>query len=170
MTDVDRSRTGCPSLHNFYTFLAQCGNSFHHIQANTVLVVDHLGRNIPIPTIFCSDWNVGFLSHCYTVAGSHIFITQGFDYIINRYCENAIGFDFIRRGEYKIIHNNKVIESSKFANTAGSETKFEISIVMRQTESFTKSCPQCGKFNYDAAVICGWIKWQVVPNCFHAVS
>jgi hypothetical protein len=28
------------------------------IQFRKITVVDHLGRNIPIPTIFCSDWKV----------------------------------------------------------------------------------------------------------------
>jgi hypothetical protein len=31
-----------------------------HIQVNRVMVVDHLGRNIPVPTIFCSTWEVRY--------------------------------------------------------------------------------------------------------------
>lgn len=97
----------------------------------------------------------------YVLAGSRIFVTQNVDYIINRYCENTIGSDFIQRGEYRIIraHDNTVIERSKFAGTVRPETKFEISIVMRQTKKFTKQCPQCGNSNYNVSVICGWIKW-----------
>ena len=36
-----------------------------HIQINKVLVVDHLGRNLPVPTLFCSTWKVDFFSFTY---------------------------------------------------------------------------------------------------------
>ena len=29
-----------------------------HIRIHTVLLVDHLGRNLPIPELFCSSWKV----------------------------------------------------------------------------------------------------------------
>jgi hypothetical protein len=46
------------SLKDFYTYLQQGPDCLRHIQVDTVLVVDHLGRNIPVPTLFCSKWEV----------------------------------------------------------------------------------------------------------------
>jgi hypothetical protein len=103
------------------------------------------------------------------VASSYILATQSVDYIIKRYCENYVGYNFIQRGEYRMIRaqDNQVITPSKFASIAGSGMKFEISIIMRQMEMFTKTCPQCGKSNHSVAANCGWIKWQVLPNSLH---
>jgi hypothetical protein len=46
------------SLQKFHTFLSQRLPFLRHIQVDAVLVVDHLGRNIPVPTQFCSTWEV----------------------------------------------------------------------------------------------------------------
>ena len=46
------------SLDKFHTLLRQRLPPLHHIQLETVSVVDHLGQKIPIPTIFCSTWKV----------------------------------------------------------------------------------------------------------------
>lgn len=32
--------------------------SLHHIEVAAVQVVDHLGSNISVPTLFCSTWKV----------------------------------------------------------------------------------------------------------------
>ena len=31
----------------------------HHLTIDEVLVVDHLGQNLPVPVVFCSRWEVG---------------------------------------------------------------------------------------------------------------
>lgn len=54
--------TGHLSLNQFHALLGQRLTSLHHISVETVSVVDHLGRDIPVPTIFCSTWKVGFVS------------------------------------------------------------------------------------------------------------
>jgi len=110
-----------------------------------VLVMDHLGRTIAIPTIFCSHWKV--------VLDSLIGV---------RWLAHMFHFR-VPRGMIR-SQDNRVIEHSKFASTAGSGAKFEISIVMRQTKRFTGTCPRCGNYNYGVATKCGWIKWQVVLN------
>lgn len=165
------SHTNSLSLHDFYTYLQQGSRSLHHIQVDAVLVTDHLGRTIRIPTVFCSDWKVEYFFGC-LCNGSCISIAQSFDYIIKRYCEDSIGCHFIERGEYKMIRaqDSQVIESSRFASTAGSGMKFEISIVMRQTEEFRRKCPHCGIFDSNARAICGWIKWQVSLYSLHVDS
>jgi hypothetical protein len=53
---MEGSHTGSLSLHDFYTYL-QYG-CLDHIQVDAVLVTDHLGQTLLIPTVFCSTWEV----------------------------------------------------------------------------------------------------------------
>ena len=53
---------GRVSLKDFHTLLQLGPESLRHIQIDNILVVDHLGRNIPVPTMFCSTWKVDFIS------------------------------------------------------------------------------------------------------------
>lgn len=53
-------RTGRVSPTALYTFLRQ-RPSLHHIEVDKIVIVDHLGRNIPVPTKFCSTWEVTLL-------------------------------------------------------------------------------------------------------------
>jgi hypothetical protein len=55
-------RAGHVSLKDFYAYLKQGPTYLHNIQVDKVLVVDHLGRNIPVPAIFCSTWKVSCFS------------------------------------------------------------------------------------------------------------
>jgi hypothetical protein len=52
---------GRVSLRDFRACLGQGPLSLRRIQVNKVLVVDHLGWNIPVPTMFCSTWKVGII-------------------------------------------------------------------------------------------------------------
>jgi hypothetical protein len=56
------------SLQKFHTLLSQRLPFLRHVQVNAVLVVDHLGRNIPVPTQFCSTWEVSFVLPIYQSA------------------------------------------------------------------------------------------------------
>jgi hypothetical protein len=49
------------SLKDFHALLQLDPKSSRHIQVENILVVDHLGRNIPVPTMFCSTWKVDIL-------------------------------------------------------------------------------------------------------------
>jgi hypothetical protein len=51
-------RTGHVSLKYFHTRFKQGPLSLHHIQDEKIMVVDHLGQNIPVPILFCSTWTV----------------------------------------------------------------------------------------------------------------
>jgi hypothetical protein len=53
-------RAGRISLDEFRTYLNQgpATASLRNIQVTKILVMDHLGQNIPIPTMFCSTWEV----------------------------------------------------------------------------------------------------------------
>jgi hypothetical protein len=57
--------TGQLSIARFYHSLRQYMLPLRHIQINKILVVDHLGRNIPVPTLFCSTWKVDFILFLY---------------------------------------------------------------------------------------------------------
>jgi len=46
------------SLQDINRLLRQGPPSLRHIQVNKIIVVDHLGRNIPVPAIVCSAWRV----------------------------------------------------------------------------------------------------------------
>ena len=161
------------SLHDFYNYLERGPESIRNIHVPTVEVTDHLRRVLPIPLIFCSTWEVDI--HMLGIPTfvrwhTHTVVTQSFDYIINCHCRNSVGYDFIRRGEYAMIdgQDNKVIHRSKFVESMRPGTKCEISIVMRQTTEFNKTCPQCRYPNYGVDSICGWIKWQVLLHYFTA--
>jgi hypothetical protein len=60
--DLENSLSaGRVSLKDFHALLQQGPESLRHIQIDNILVVDHLGRNIPVPTMFCSTWKVDFI-------------------------------------------------------------------------------------------------------------
>jgi hypothetical protein len=69
-------RTGRLSLEDFHAILHRGPTSLRHIQLNAVLVVDHLGRNLPVPTIFCSSWKVN--PSLFMCSPTHSSTTQGF--------------------------------------------------------------------------------------------
>ena len=46
------------SLKYFHSRLRQGPLSLRHVQVDMITVVDHLGRNIPVPILFCSAWTV----------------------------------------------------------------------------------------------------------------
>ncbi|KZP05385.1 hypothetical protein FIBSPDRAFT_355117 [Athelia psychrophila] len=43
-------------LHNFSLLFKQESTSLQHIRIDTVIVVDHLARQLPIPIVFCKSW------------------------------------------------------------------------------------------------------------------
>jgi hypothetical protein len=58
-TDIgDRLRAGHAFLDVFHGSFIRHLPFLGHIKLDTVRVVDHLGQNIPVPTIFCSTWQV----------------------------------------------------------------------------------------------------------------
>ncbi|KIM80413.1 hypothetical protein PILCRDRAFT_9594 [Piloderma croceum F 1598] len=139
-------RSGRISLKDFYTIL-NCGPpSLRHIQLHKILVLDHLGRNIPVPIMFCSRW-------------------KDFDYILTGYCQGSIGIRYIEQGEYKMIHaeDSQFINPAEFASEVVSGMLLETSIVLRPQTSFedNEKCPRCGHINRNVAAYCGWIEWKV---------
>jgi hypothetical protein len=63
-------RAGSVSLKEFRAFFSQGPASLHDIQVTSINVVDHLGENIPVPTIFCSSWKARLCLTLYFGFGS----------------------------------------------------------------------------------------------------
>jgi hypothetical protein len=60
-------RAGPVSMSDVLGSLRQNQRSLGHMHENTVLVVDHLGKDIPVPISFCSTWEVRIdLSACHS--------------------------------------------------------------------------------------------------------
>ncbi|KIM76410.1 hypothetical protein PILCRDRAFT_649108 [Piloderma croceum F 1598] len=75
----NRLHAGRFPLMDFLSYLRQGPSFLRYIQVHTVLVVDHLGQNIPVPTMFCSSW-------------------KDFDYIIKGYClKDRFGDRYVMR-------------------------------------------------------------------------
>jgi len=76
-----------------------------------------------------------------------------------------LGFAFIERGDYQLIHekNNQLVAKSALASMVKPGMKLEISIVMRWRMADLKKCPRCGYINSQVAGENGWILWSVNP-------
>jgi hypothetical protein len=65
-------RTGCMFLHEFRVAMNYGPLSLNGIQVRKIIVVDHLGVNIPVPEIFCSTQRVAVPSLHYTFIVSSV--------------------------------------------------------------------------------------------------
>ncbi|KAF8336038.1 hypothetical protein F5887DRAFT_988374 [Amanita rubescens] len=129
---------------NFNRLLQQGPPFLRHIQVSKVTVVDHLGRNIPVPIIFCSVW-------------------QDFYVFISELCKGSAGHEFIERRDFSMLHNNKVIDPLEFPDRVASGMTIEMSIILRRrtsSQSNTKKCPRCG-YSTSVPVGDGWVE------CWH---
>lgn len=132
------------------------------IKLHTVIVMDHLSREIPVPMIFCSTWKVR-RSFPHKPSIAHM-SSQGFSYIINEYIRGLPGSFYIEKGDYQIINNNRAILPSKFGEEAKPDMLLEISIIIRKTGMFKddeRKCPKCAQINSYMVKIGEWIKWYV---------
>lgn len=163
--DIDNKLcTDHVSLQKFHVLLGQNLPSLSRIQVNTVQVVDHLGRILPVPIQFCSTWKVFLLSAIRSANG--LATCQDFDYIINGYCKGHFGSRFVQRGDYIVIcsKDGQIIDRSAFPKAANSGIILELSILIRQKTPFQdnmQKCPRCGYFNSSATIYNDWIEWQV---------
>jgi len=86
-----------------------------------------------------------------------------FDYIINGYCRDRFGNRFVERGDYEILRadDSRMINRSEFANAVEPGMVFEMSIVMRRSETVQdnkEKCPRCLHINSNATATGGWIE------------
>lgn len=161
--------TGTVPLRRFLALLRQRLPFLGYIPLDAVRVLDHLGQFMPVPTMFCSTWEVS--SDClFLTVGLYIWTWQSFDYIINGYCKDRAGNRFIKRGEYEVVGNqdNQIISRSQFPGVVKSGMILEMSIIVRQRtttlQDHKRTCPRCGHYNSSGS---GWIEWQVHFDSLH---
>ena len=158
--------TGHVSLRKFHTLLRQHIPSLQHIQLETLSVVDHLGQNIPVPTMFCSTWKVT-LSLLFVNFVFIILTYQDFDHIIIGYCKGRVGIDYVEQGDYQVINptDNKRIDAVDLPRRAKLGMTLEMSIVVRQkstSQDNKATCPRCRHVNLNSTSDNGWIEWKVL--------
>ena len=129
------------SLRDFNSFWRQGPPSLHHIKLDKITVEDHLGRNIPVPTILCSAWQVGSNVSMYSSAISHISACQDFHYIGSGYCRYGLGHELVERGDYFVsrVEDHQIINHSEFSTTVKSGMVVEMGIVLREMAAFRDS-------------------------------
>ncbi|KZP09482.1 hypothetical protein FIBSPDRAFT_239273 [Athelia psychrophila] len=135
------------ALHNFCLLFKQESTSLQHIRIDTVIVVDHLARHLPVPTIFCKLW-------------------QDFNIVITGFCKDSAGGMLIRRGDYRILSS----DDEEFTNPLEIATVLqpgmivEMSIVLREpvAERYGREehrCPRCNHINSKVITVSGWVSW-----------
>lgn len=164
-------RSGHIPLSTFYKSLRERLPPLRYIQLESVLVVDHLGQNMPIPTIFCSTWKVHNIVSIILDYLIHR-ASKAFNHIIIGYCRDRVGHHYVEQGDFLIVSagDNKKIAPIDLATEVKSKpgTVLEMSIALRQTTSAfqgDRMCPRCRHLNLSATASNGWIQWKV-PPCF----
>lgn len=68
---------GHVALRDFRTLVKHGPHSLRDIRICKVLVMDHLGDNIPVPTMFCSSWRVGIFPSLLRICRvTHLFMLE----------------------------------------------------------------------------------------------
>ncbi|KDR80918.1 hypothetical protein GALMADRAFT_241464 [Galerina marginata CBS 339.88] len=121
--------------------------SIRSIQDKTINVVDPLGETIPVPILFCLDWDA-------------------FHHILQGFSRNRIGQRYVDQGDYEIVRpdNDQVIDRSDLCKVKAGET-IEISIVLLIIDQHPRRCPRCSRLNSVSEG--GWIKCLRCSGFFH---
>ncbi|KZP18175.1 hypothetical protein FIBSPDRAFT_602091 [Athelia psychrophila] len=134
-------------LAKFYVQLEQASTSLRHIKVDVVSVHDHLGRNLPVPMIFCTS-------------------SQDFHVMISGFCRGVAGDVVILRGDYMILNSedDQVINPEKFAFVLQPGMAVDMSIVFHEQAERGKGgeghiCPRCQHVNSRCT---GWVN---CANC-----
>ncbi|KAF7969335.1 hypothetical protein HWV62_27727 [Athelia sp. TMB] len=145
------------ALAEFYTRLTQETASLRHIKVDMLMVVDHLGRNLPVPMMFCHNW-------------------QDFHLVIAGHCSNFAGDSIIQRGDYQILksEDGQAINRSELSTIVQPGMTVEMSIVLRQQMKEMASdeqciCPRCGHMNSDASIASDWVNCQRCCGRFQVI-
>lgn len=139
--------------------MKDCQVGFRHIPLNNILIVDHLGRTLPIPMMFCSRREVQYSIFLRIFVGLTDSI-QDVDYIIKGYCKNVAGSQLIEFGSYEILSSRdyRMVPPTEIAKVQPGDI-FEISVVLRKLAILSGRCPRCKHLNKAAAGVGGWIEW-----------
>jgi hypothetical protein len=92
--------------------------------------------------------------------------TQEFDYVVQGYCRDRVGMQFIKRGDYEVIRaeDSQIVGPSELASMVTAGMKLEMSILVWQGATTKEKCPRCNHINSNAATHHGWVQWKVHLN------
>ncbi|KZP15430.1 hypothetical protein FIBSPDRAFT_81749 [Athelia psychrophila] len=129
-------------LELFYEELKRETTSLQHMKVDTIIVLDHLGRSLPIPMIFCIS-------------------PQDFHIVITGFCRGLAGDFLIRQGNYRILNSedDQVINPDQFAIALQPGMDVGMSIVFHEQAEERQgiegySCPRCHHVNSRCT---GWV-------------
>ncbi|KZP26726.1 hypothetical protein FIBSPDRAFT_1040489 [Athelia psychrophila] len=140
-------------LADFYSLFEQEAASLRHIPLDAVIVIDHLGRNLPMPTMFCNSW-------------------QDFHVVITGYCKSVAGDALVQRGDYRILNqdDSQVITPAELSTDIHPGMTVEMIIVLRQQKQedggSENKCPRCSHINKKVITASGWISCQRCSGSF----
>ncbi|KZP08193.1 kinase-like protein [Athelia psychrophila] len=135
-------------LADVYVLLVQESKSLRHINVEAVIVIDHLGRTLPVPAIFCNS-------------------AQHFHTVIAGFCKGAAGDILVQRRDYRILKSdsNQVIDPLDFHTALQSGMTYAMTIVLRRKTQEGRvneehKCPNCNLANRKAITVSGWVICQ----------
>ncbi|KAF7982996.1 hypothetical protein HWV62_24610 [Athelia sp. TMB] len=135
--ELERGTDALAQLAELYSSLESELASLRHLEVDTVTVVNHLGRNMPVPLIFCKSW-------------------PNFHIVISGFCKGSAGSAIIQRGDYRILKPNDdvVISRSDISTELRPGMTVEMSIMLHE-QAKDNSVPQwsrCPRCKYDSVL------------------
>ncbi|KZP13559.1 hypothetical protein FIBSPDRAFT_131739 [Athelia psychrophila] len=137
-------------LHNFCLLFKQESTSLQHIRIDTVIVIDHMARHLPVPTVFCKSW-------------------QDFNVVITGFCKYSAGGMLIQRGAYRILSSDdeEFINPTDISTVLQPGMTLEMSIVLREPAAERYGgeehrCPRCNHINSKVITVSRWVSCR---NC-----
>ncbi|KAG5219400.1 Carbohydrate esterase protein [Salix suchowensis] len=115
----------------------------HHPSVDAIWVREPAGQDwYSIPLRFCETWT-------------------DFAMVIYQYCRNGPEIEYIRQGNWAIVHveDNHIIDQTSFTSILKSEMRFDIGVIVQLLSAALRTCPQCGHHNKGKATVDGWIRW-----------
>jgi hypothetical protein len=116
---------------DFRIYICQGLASLHDIHVTYAWVVDHIGENIVVPTMFCLTWKVsGHITYIYVLRSSSR--CQEFDYLINGHCRGLPGQQLIECGDYELIcvEDSCTVDLSELQTMVEVKRRLERSVIM----------------------------------------
>ncbi|KAF7983211.1 hypothetical protein HWV62_23486 [Athelia sp. TMB] len=147
----------------FYDILKQESTDLRHIVVDAICVVDHLGRKLPVPTIFCSSWKARSFQDYEGLTNTDL----NFHIVIVGFCRGVQGDKIVEKGDYRILQDDEqFIDPEHFSAAIRPEMTVEMSIVIREMDkdgAQEHQCPRCQHINRKVFTQSVWATCQ---SCF----
>lgn len=141
------------SIQQLRNFLRHGPLRLQHVLLDQIIVVDHLGSNIPVPTMFCSKLDVSdylpFYLEVSCITCRHL---QNLRYVIRGYCKGRVGIKQIEEGDFHLLRSDdcQLVHPDNLTDVVQSGVALEMTIVLREIYHFwghPGTCPRCGYVN-----------------------